>query len=399
MNLHSGYPYWLVKEGIPFNYPKLEQNIQNQVVIMGGGISGALLAYHLVEAGVDCVIVDARTIGLGSTSASTGLLQYEIDTPLSKLVNLVGEYNAVRSYQLCAESIINIGNIAKKIGFKDFSFQQSLYFAAYKKDVTFLKEEFSIRKKNGFKVTYLDSEDVSSKYHFDTPAAILSQEGGQINAYAFTNALLQYLSKKGLKIFDRTNITQIKHHKKGITLITDIGYSIRAKQLIYATGYEVVKYIDKKIVDLHSTYACISEQANEEYKFWTDNVLCWNTADPYLYLRTNDRRIIIGGRDEEFYNPNQRDALLPKKTKQLIVDFKKLFPDVDFKYEFAWTGTFGATKDGLPYIGKYKPLPNSFFALGFGGNGITFSLIAAKIITDIILGKQNKDAAIFSFSR
>ena len=134
-------------------------------------------------------------------------------------------------------------------------------------------------------------------------------------------------------------------------------------------------------------------------KFWTDNVLCWNTADPYLYLRTNDRRIIIGGRDEEFYNPNQRDALLPKKTKQLIVDFKKLFPDVDFKYEFAWTGTFGATKDGLPYIGKYKPLPNSFFALGFGGNGITFSLIAAKIITDIILGKQNKDAAIFSFSR
>ena len=399
MNLHSGYPYWLVKEGIPYNYPKLEQNIKADVVIMGGGISGALLAYHLLEAGVECIVVDARTIGLGSTSASTGLLQYEIDTPLSKLVNLVGEYNAVRSYQLCAESIIKIGNIAKKIGFKDFSFQQSLYYAAYKKDVAFLKEEFDIRKKNGFKVTFFDAEDVNTNYHFDAPAAILSQEGGQINAYAFTNALLQYLSKKGLKIFDRTNIKNIQHHKAGVKLKTERGYTIKAKQLMYATGYEVVNYIDKKIVDLHSTFACISEQANEAYKFWTDNVLCWNTADPYLYLRTNDRRIIIGGRDEEFYNPTRRDELLPQKTKQLIADFNKLFPDIDFKYEFAWTGTFGATKDGLPFIGKYKTLANSFFALGFGGNGITFSLIAAEIIRDMITGKQNKDADIFSFNR
>ena len=126
----------------------------------------------------------------------------------------------------------------------------------------------------------------------------------------------------------------------------------------------------------------------------------WNTDDPYLYLRTTqDNRILIGGRDEQFFNPKKRDDLLPDKAKALVKDFKKMYPDVLFKPEFSWCGTFGSTKDGLPFIGEYPGLPNSYFALGFGGNGITFSLIAAEIIRDLIVGKKNNDQEIFSFSR
>ena len=72
---------------------------------MGGGISGALTAYYLTENGVDCILVDGRSIGQGSTCASTSLLQYELDTPLHLLIKQVGEINAIRSYQLCGESI------------------------------------------------------------------------------------------------------------------------------------------------------------------------------------------------------------------------------------------------------------------------------------------------------
>ncbi len=72
---------------------------------------------------------------------------------------------------------------------------------------------------------------------------------------------------------------------------------------------------------------------------------------------------------------------------------------ISFIPEFSWTGTFGATKDGLPYIGSYKKLKNSYFALGFGGNGITFSLVAAEIILGELLGKKNPNASLFSFTR
>ena len=182
-------------------------------------------------------------------------------------------------------------------------------------------------------------------------------------------------------------------------LKTENGYTVKAKKLVYATGYEVVDFIDKDIVNLLSTYAVVSEQYNKR-PFWKDEVLIWNTADPYLYVRTTpDNRVLVGGRDEDFSDPVKRDKLIDKKTKQLTKDISKLFPNLDFKPEFSWTGTFGATKDGLPYIGPYKKLPNSYFALGFGGNGITFSVIAAQIIKDILEGKENKDIELFSFER
>ena len=92
-------------------------------------------------------------------------------------------------------------------------------------------------------------------------------------------------------------------------------------------------------------------------------------------------------------------AYLPRKEVLLEKDFKKLFPSISFKREFGWSGVFGKTKDSLPYIGNTRKTPNTFYALGFGGNGITFSLVAAEIITDLLLGKRNEHAEIFSFSR
>ncbi len=129
-------------------------------------------------------------------------------------------------------------------------------------------------------------------------------------------------------------------------------------------------------------------------------MLLWNTADPYLYMRTTpDNRILVGGRDEDFYSPRRRDKLIAVKTKKLTSDFNKVFPAINFIPEFSWTGIFGSTKDGLPFIGPYKKLPNSYFTPGFGGNGITFSLIAAEMIVNLVMDKKNRNAAIFSFDR
>ena len=400
MDLKSGLPFSLIKSGLVADYPKLEHDIKTDVVIIGGGISGALAAYYLIKNNIPCVVVDARTIGLGSTAASTSLLQYEIDTPLHKLINFVGTKNAVKSYWLCAQAIDKLNQIRKEIKFTNFETKQSLYYAATKKDVAELETEYRIRKQHGFKVSLLKEDAVFKKTGLHAPAAILSAKAAQTDAYLFTHSLLQYNIKKGLMVFDRTPITDIRHSTKTVKLTTENGKTLQAKKIIYATGYETVNYIDKKILKLQSTYAIASEVLSTPKPFWKNDMLIWNTANPYLYIRTTeDNRIIVGGRDENFYSPGRRDKLLKKKTKQLSKDFLKLFPDINFTPEFSWTGTFGSTKDGLPFIGTYNKLPNSYFALGFGGNGITFSLIAAEIITAFLRGKKNKDAAIFSFDR
>ena len=216
----------------------------------------------------------------------------------------------------------------------------------------------------------------------------------------FTHALLKASVIKGLQVFDRTVISRIEYKKKGVELITEKGHIVTANKIVNASGYEITEFLEKKIVKINSTYALASEHIQTPIPAWKDKTLLWNTADPYLYMRlTNDNRIIIGGRDEEFYNPLKRDKLIGKKSALLKSDFSKLFPAIELIPEFCWTGTFGTTKDALPYIGTYSKTPHTYYALGFGGNGITFSVIAAEIICDMITGKKNKDALLYSFNR
>ena len=111
MNLRSHYPYWLLRHGIINNYPSLDSDVKTTVAIVGAGISGALVAWHLCKAGFDVVVVDRRHVGWGSTAASTSLLQYEIDTPLHQLKEKVGEEHAVKSYLLCRQAIYKLEDI------------------------------------------------------------------------------------------------------------------------------------------------------------------------------------------------------------------------------------------------------------------------------------------------
>lgn len=400
MNLTTGYPYWLINSGLVATYPKLEQSIKTDVVIIGGGISGALAAYYLINAGLECKVVDARTIGLGSTCASTSLLQYELDKPLSVLTHQIGFQSAARAYVMCSEAIDTLQSISKKIKFNLFEKQKSLYFAAFKKDSKLIETEFTYRKKAGFQVHLLDEKEIQQRFGFSAPAAILSRQGATTDAYMFTHALLQTIIKKGHEVFDRTVVSKIEYKRNGVKLFTEKGHSITAKKIVNASGYEITEFVDKKIAKLNSTYAFASEQLQSHIPVWKDKTILWNTADPYLYMRlTKDNRVIIGGRDEEFYSPLKRDRLIKKKTALLKKDFSKLFPEIELIPEFSWTGTFGSTKDALPYIGTYNKTPHTYYALGFGGNGITFSVIAAEIILDMIMGRKNKDASLFSFDR
>ena len=151
-------------------------------------------------------------------------------------------------------------------------------------------------------------------------------------------------------------------------------------------------------MQLESTFVLVSQPMHLE-DLWKEKCLIWETARPYLYIRTTeDNRIMVGGFDEPFQNPKKRDALMPKKNKAILKKFKTLFPESKIKMDFYWCGTFGGTKDGLPYIGIHKNHPNMYFALGYGGNGITFSVIAAEMIKNMHLDRQI-DENIFRFDR
>ena len=401
MNLHSDYPFWMIKEGIINNFPTLNANHKTEVLIIGGGITGALIAHKLWSEGLQVTVVDQRHVAHGSTSASTSMLQYEIDVPLFKLKKLVGEKHAEKAYQLCAEGIDKLKDITAPLPKQaDFKKYPSLLYASFEKHTKeIIEPEYEARKKAGFDVEILRGADIEKEFGFQAPSAILSQQGGQVNPYKLCHYLLGNILQNGNHVYDLTEVTGWDVEDDHVLVTTKEGWEIQAQHVIVACGYESQQYVDKKVTDFNSSFAIVSKPFDSKKQFWKDNALIWETKTPYLYMRTTgDNRILVGGRDEVFHDAQKRDALIPQKRIQLEHDFKKLFPEIPFQTDFAWAGTFAETEDGLPYIGTYDE-KRVHFAMGYGGNGILFSVIAADIICNEIKGKKDPNRTIFSFDR
>ena len=124
MDLKSNEPFWLVKNGILNSYPSLRENITCDVLVVGGGITGSLIAHQCMEEGYNTVLIDKREVANGSSSATTSMLQYEIDTPLYELIELIGKKGAEASYKACFEAIDQLQKVCKQIkskaGYKSF---------------------------------------------------------------------------------------------------------------------------------------------------------------------------------------------------------------------------------------------------------------------------------------
>ncbi len=400
MNLTSSHPFWSVNNGLPTNYPSLRRDVSCDAVVIGGGITGALVAVHLAEAGVKTLVLDKRDIGTGSTSASTALLQYEIDVPLRELIKKAGPAAATRSYELCRQAIGKLERLTARLRI-DCGFEQkpSLFLARHQREIPELREEFQLRRKLGIDLQFLDAAAVRKRFPFSRPAALFSMDGGQIDPHRLTHGLLAAGRRAGLEVCDRTEMTRLEQTRRGVRVTTQHGWTITARRAVIAAGFESKVLLKGEAGTLKSTYALISEPL-PPIPGWHQRCLIWESGSPYLYLRTTaEGRVIVGGEDEDFVNAKRRDALISKKTRGLVKKFGRLFPDVSLEVAYAWAGTFGETKDGLAYIGVHPRFSHTYFALGYGGNGITFSLIAAEIIRDSFLGRKNRDALLFRFGR
>jgi glycine/D-amino acid oxidase-like deaminating enzyme len=400
LKVRSSSPFWPLRDGIVSNYPALRENLACEVAIVGGGLSGAMTGYALSRAGVDTVVLDKRDIAMGSTSASTALVMYEVDLMMKDLSKLRGEKFAADSYRKCFESTKKIEKLVKELG-RDCGFRKkdNLYLAKHKGDLHSLEEECVMRRKHGYEVELLNQSEIERHFSFSSPGALLTRDSAELDPYLLTHFLLDRAKKRNLQAFDRTRVKKFGRTDRGVVLTTGEGFTIRAKKLVYATGYESPAYV-KRVVKLKSTYA-ISSEPLENIEGWGYNqCLIWELASPYLYLRTtDDGRMIVGGGDEDFVNPVKRDQLIGSKASELLRKVKKMFPKIDLEIAYSWAGTFGETKDSLPYIGEVKKFPNSYFALCYGANGTNFAQIGAETIRDLYLGVLSPEDNIFGFGR
>jgi glycine/D-amino acid oxidase-like deaminating enzyme len=403
MDLRSGIPFWLATNGLLADYPSLDHNLdQEEIVIIGSGISGALAAHELCTAGFKCTMIDKRMLSSGSTWASTAQINYEIDIMLGDLAKKYDKAFAVAAYEASFDSVQRLQQVFKETGVDaDVEQKRCLYVASDRKGEKEIEAEIKIRNRNSFPADYVDHETLVNDYLLDKRGALTHNHAAQLDSYKAAAGLITFHQQQGnLTVYTRTAISKLQPDKDGVTLLTDNGHTIRARYVVCAPGYEAGNFIPQGLkFFLYSTYALVTQPIDEKL-FWKDRCQMWETARPYFYLRTTkDNRIMMGGQDSVFKSPLARDTMMDKKCGRILDQFRALYPHINVEPDFTWCGTFSFTPDGLPYIGLHPKLDRVYFALGYGGNGTTFSMIAAEVIKNTLLGRPDHRQRLFGFER
>ena len=366
-------------------------------LVVGSGISGALTAHALIQSGFSVAMIDRRSPLTGSTPASTALLQFEIDTPLIHLQRRIGARAAERAWLRSYGALRDLAGLIQRERIRcDATARPSVYLAGNVLNATDLQREGRARRRAGLPAEYLTRTTLRSSFGFSRSAALVSAGNLAVDPVSLTAALLRSACRSGMRLLAPYELTGLQPGRGRVLAGTRQGLQIDAKHVVLCTGYELPKIVPAEGHSIASTWAIATRPQSR--RLWPQQALVWEASDPYLYLRTTaDGRIICGGEDAEFVDEQRRDALLPSKAQTLTHKLRKLLLGVDSRAAFRWTGCFGQSDTGLPSIGAIPGYPRCHAVLGFGGNGITFSMLAAQLLRAAIVGRRDADAALFAF--
>ncbi|HEY1708423.1 MAG TPA: FAD-binding oxidoreductase [Rhizomicrobium sp.] len=395
-DLHEGRSIWAHSAWAGVPTERLQKTITADVAIVGAGISGAFMADALSKRYTKVVVLDRREPVHGSTEASTALLQFEIDQPLTKLSDQIGTRKARaawrRSWRTTRDLVELVHRERIPCGLAE---RDTLYLAGDEMNGRALAKECRARHAAGLPGLFLEADVLRSRFSIDREGAILSPGSAVANPVQLSAGLLRRAVKRGATIYSETVVKDIDANAKRVLLRAG-EHVVEAQVCVFCTGYETLKGLPSKGTKVSSTWA-IASQPHAPLPAWLKHTLIWEASDPYLYIRTEGNRLIVGGEDEEVASPRYRVRKLEKKAATLVRKAEALIPDLHIRPAYRWTGAFGESSDGLPFIGAVPGMPGCFAVIGFGGNGTIYSLMAAQIIPTLLKGPRDPDAALFRF--
>lgn len=397
-DLRTGTPFWVKTPNSAVKAAPRLGNGRFDVVVVGAGISGALVAEALTRAGKSVLILDRRPPVRGSTPASTAMIQHEIDVPLTRLRRRIGREHADAAWRRSVAAVNDLLALAKTLKLDcQMRPKPAIYLAGDDMGARALAVEARARANAGIRAEYLKHADLLARFGMDRPAAILSPDSASANPAQLTAGLLHaVLSRKG-RLVSPVEISDMAELPGGVALATRNGEVIVAEHAVFCTGYEYLRQMETASHHVTSTWALASKPL-KNLPDWLGDTIVWEASEPYLYFRTDEAgRIIAGGEDEEANDTNADPEKLARKARTIADKLAALTGIRIGKPAYIWSAPFGVTDDGLPIIDRVPGYERVFAVMGFGGNGITFSMIAAQIVAAAIAGMPDPDAAIFRY--
>lgn len=380
-----------------YNY--LTEDIETEVIIVGGGVTGSILGYYFSKARIDTVILEKSRIAHGSTSITTSLLQYELDSNLKALTQYVSLDHAINSYKLGVKALDEIEKFIKVYGNKcNYIKRDTLLYTAKKLEIEELYEEYNLRKENGFNVKFISEK--KNPFSFDLKAGVYGIEGGaELDPFKYTHHLLEVACNNGLRVYENTPVIDVKYNKDYVEAITSYNHKVKGKILVLATGFNTKLFTDRNFGVKTYTYNIVTKPLNN-INGWFNNVLIRDNEDTYNYFRTTpDNRIIAGGEDTPFTD-NFNPKIAMEKYDILEQRVKNMFNKIDnIEIEYKYCGAFDSTNDNLGFIGKDPKNDKLWYGLGYGANGILFAILGGMMLSKLYKGEVSDYLKYFNICR
>ena len=372
-------------------FKSLDNNIETDVCIIGAGIFGLTSAYYLSKKGLNTVIIDRNEIAHGVTGHTTAKITSQHGLIYKYLIDSFGLEMAKQYLEANEEAIKNIETIIKNEQIDcDFEKQNSYVYTTNENEIVDIKNEITALHSLGFESEFTTQTSLS----FEIKGAIKFSNQAQFNPIKYSNGLSQKIIENNGKIYTNTTIYSIEKDTECYLINTEKN-TIKAKYVILATHYPFIDragyYFLKMYQSTSYTIAVDTHEKNLDEMYI-------NPKPPIYSYRTakfNDKNLLlVTGSD--YKTGTKQD--LKASYKNLENEVKKYYPKSEIL--FRWNTEDCISLDKIPYIGEFsKLMPNIYVGTGFNKWGMTSSNVASKIITDMILGKQNKYEDVFKSTR
>jgi glycine/D-amino acid oxidase-like deaminating enzyme len=352
------------------SFPSLNKDISTDVLIIGGGIAGLLIAYLLEKEGIDYILVEKDKICSGVTQNTTAKITFQHGLNYQKLISGAGVEIARKYLEINKKAFDEYKNLCKDIKC-DFEIKDN--FVYFLNDRKKFEKEMSALEKIGYNAEFF--EDLSLP--FKVAGGVRFKNQAQFNP-------LKFLSKiaKDLKIYENTFVREMI----GTTAVTDKG-KISAKKVIVATHFPFINKHGSYFLKLyqHRSYILALENGPKLKGMYVDE------NKKGLSFRNYKDFLLLGGGG---HRTGKKGGCW-----QELRDFARIHYPLS-KEKFYWAAQDCMSVDDVPYIGNYsKNTPNLYVASGFNKWGMTGSMVSALLIRDMILEKDNDFYDVFNPSR
>ena len=367
-------------------------------------MTGALVAQAFASAGIPTAVLEAAAVGRGSTAASSALLLQEPDLELTQLTERYGSRASRRIWQLGRESVHELVALLKRLEVRcDLTKRDAIYYATDPDSAERLRREFSLRQKAGFEADWLSVGELRKTTGISGRGAIRTRGNAQFDPYRACIGVLRSAAASGAQVFERSEVQSIDAGQDRVRLKTRAGI-LEARRVVIATGYATPRF--RPLAGrfrMYRTYVLATEpiRPRQREELGLSDVMVWDTERPYHYARwTPGHRLLLGGGDRLVRPGPGRRQQFQAASRELRDYFETLLPALTtIETASAWEGLFAMTADSLPYVGPHRRYPAHWFALGYGGNGMTFGFLAARLLFERWHGVTSPDQTLFAFDR